>query len=81
MREAFLRPHGITQVELAAHIGVSLQRVNEIVRAKRGVIAATAWLFAQAFGTTPEFWTNLQAQHDLARSKPTRGIRRLKRSA
>ncbi len=77
----FLAPLGVTQVDFAAHIGVSLQRVNEIVRGKRGVTPETAWLLAQALGTTPEFWTNLQAQHDLARSKPARGVGRLKRSA
>lgn len=79
--EEFLAPMGITQVELANHLGVSIQRINEIVRGKRGVSPETAWLFAQSLGTTPEFWTNLQVQHDLARTKPARGIRRLKRSA
>lgn len=79
--EEFLVPLGVTQVELAAHIGVSIQRVNEIVRGKRGVSPETAWILAQALGTTPEFWMNLQLQHDLARTKPARGIRRLKRSA
>lgn len=79
--QEFLVPMGITQVDLAAHIGVSIQRVNEIVRGKRGVTPETAWLLSQALGTTPEFWINLQAQHDLARTKPSRGIRRLKRSA
>lgn len=77
----FLAPLGVTQVDLATHLGVSAQRVNEIVRGRRAVTPETAWLFAQALGTTPEFWTNLQAQHDLARSKPPRGIGRLKRSA
>jgi addiction module HigA family antidote len=79
--EEFLAPMGVTQVDLAAHIGVSIQRVNEIVRGRRGVSAETAWLLAQALGTTPEFWINLQAQHDLAKSKPARGVGRLKRSA
>ena len=73
----YLQPLGLTQVEFAAHIGVPVQRINEIVRGKRGVTPDTAWLFSQAFGTTPEFWLNLQATHDLARSKPTRKIRRL----
>ncbi len=72
--EEFLRPLDATQVELAAHIGVPVQRVNEIVRARRGVSAATAWLFAQAFGTTPEFWMNLQASYDLATSRPDRDV-------
>jgi addiction module HigA family antidote len=73
----FLDPLGVTQVQLAAHIGVSVQRVNELVRGKRGVTSETAWLLAGAFGTTPEFWVQLQSQHDLARSRPTRSIRRL----
>jgi len=35
------------------------------------------WLFAQALGTTPEFWLNLQSAHDLARSRPQRRVARL----
>ena len=73
----FLSPLGLTQVQLAAHIGVSVQRVNELVRGKRGVTSETAWLLSGAFGTTPEFWIQLQAQHDLAKSRPVRAIRRL----
>ncbi|MEQ1892814.1 MAG: HigA family addiction module antitoxin [Planctomycetota bacterium] len=59
LREEFLRRLAVTQVEFAAHIGVPLQRVNEIVRGKRGVSPETAWFFAGALGTTPEFWINL----------------------
>ncbi len=58
--EEFLLPLEMSQVTLADHIGVPVQRVNEIVRGKRGVTPESAWLFAQAFGTTPEFWLNLQ---------------------
>lgn len=54
--EEFLNPMGLSQVELAAHIGVPVQRVNEIVRGKRGVTPETAWLLSQAFGTTPQLW-------------------------
>jgi addiction module HigA family antidote len=75
--EEFLEPLGVTQVAFAAHIGVPVQRVNEIVRGRRGVSAETAWLFAQALGTTPQFWINLQSAHDLATAKPTRKVRRL----
>jgi len=75
--EEFLKPLGITQVAFASHIGVPLQRVNEVTRGKRGVTAETAWLFARALGTTPQLWLNLQANYDLARSKPRRAIRRL----
>ncbi len=75
--EEFLKPLGITQVALAKHIGVSTQRVNELVRGKRGVTPDTAWLLSQALGTTPEFWINLQSSHDLALNRPRRKIRRL----
>lgn len=78
--EEYLRPLGLTQVEFAAHIGVSVQRINEIIRGKRGITPDSAWLFAQAFATTPEFWLNLQATHDLARSRPKRRVRSLVKS-
>lgn len=72
--EEFLNPLGLSQVAFARHIGVPVQRINEIVRGKRGVTPDTAWLFAQALGTTPEFWINLQNAYDLARNRPTRQI-------
>jgi len=78
LREEFLKPLAVTQVDFAAHIGVSLQRVNEIVRGKRGVSPETAWLFAGALGTTPDSWINLQAAYDLAVSRPARPVRRLR---
>jgi addiction module HigA family antidote len=66
--EEFLSPLGITQVELARHIGVSLRRVNEIIRGKRGVTPATALCLADALETTPESWMNLQSNFDLAKA-------------
>lgn len=81
LREEFLDPLGITQVALAEHIEVPLQRVHEIVHGKRGVTAATAWLLTGAFDTTPQFWLNLQTQHDLPRSRPKRAVRRIPKSA
>jgi addiction module HigA family antidote len=80
LQEEFLVPLGLTQVAFAQHIGVSVQRINEIVRGKRGITSETAWLFSQAFGTTPEFWLNLQAGHDLAISRPKRSVRRLRQA-
>jgi len=80
LEEEFLKALGITQVALAEHIGVSVQRVNELVRGKRGMTPDTAWLLAQAFDTSPEFWLNLQAAYDLARARPTRAVRRLRRA-
>lgn len=75
--EEFLVPYGLSQVAFAKHIGVPVQRINEIVRGKRGVTPETAWLLAQAFGTTPEFWVNLQTAYDLAASRPDRKIEQL----
>ena len=56
---------------------ISVQRINEIVNGKRGITPETAWLLAGAFGTTPEFWTNLQAAHDLALARPDKKVARI----
>jgi addiction module HigA family antidote len=63
------------------HLGISQVRINEIVNGKRGVSAETAWLLAETFGTSPQFWINLQANYDLATNKPTRRVRRIKRAS
>ena len=81
LREEFLVPLGRTQVALAEHLGIPVQRINEVVRGKRGVTPDTAWLLAQAFGTTPQFWLNLQAAHDLAVSRPSRRVQRLRKAS
>ncbi len=73
----FLKPLGITQVAFAAHLGIPIQRVNELIRGKRGVTPDTAWLLSQALGTTPDFWMNLQAAHDLVACRPSRKIKRI----
>ena len=75
--EEFLKPYGLTQVAFAKHIDVPVQRISEILHGKRGVTPEMAWLFAQAFGTTQEFWINLQTTHDLALSRPKRNIEQL----
>ena len=77
----FLEPLGMTQVALAKAIRIPIQRVNEIVRGKRGVTPETAWLLAKAFGTTPRFWTNLQSNHDLAVQRPVKEMEALERIA
>jgi addiction module HigA family antidote len=68
-------------VGFAEHIGVPVQRINEIVRGKRGITPETAWLFAGALGTSPEFWLNLQSNYDLARFRPKRTVTRIAISA
>ncbi len=74
LAEEFLKPLELTQVALADHIGVPVQRVNEIVRGKRGITAETAWLLSGAFGTSPDFWINLQTSYDLATRRPDRQV-------
>ena len=81
LQKEFLTPLGVTQVHLAEHIGVPVQRINEIVRGKRGITPETAWLLGQALGTTPQFWLNLQANYELAITKPRKNVRRLRRAS
>ena len=68
----FLVPMELTQVRLAAHLSVPVQRINELVKGKRGITPETAWLLAGAFETTPDFWMNLQAQYDLSVHRPAK---------
>jgi addiction module HigA family antidote len=75
--EEFLKPLEITQVALADHLSIPVQRINELVRGKRGVTPETAWLLASALGTSPELWLNLQANHDLVRTRPKKTVRQL----
>ncbi len=65
LREEFLVPLGMTQVQLAARLGIPLQRINTIIAGRRAVTAETALLLAKVFKTTPEFWMNLQTAVDL----------------
>jgi antitoxin HigA-1 len=65
-----LEPMRVSQKQLATHPGIPLQRVNEIMKGKRGISPGTAWLFSQAFNTSPEFWLNLQSANDLSAHLP-----------
>ncbi len=65
LREEFLEPMGLTQQQLANDIGVSYQRVNELINGKRGITTSTALRLGKYFGTSPDFWLNLQRANDL----------------
>jgi antitoxin HigA-1 len=65
LREEFLEPMGLTQQELADAIHVPFQRVNEIVRGRRGMSTSTALRLSRYFGTSAGFWMNLQLRYDL----------------
>lgn len=66
--EEFLRPLGMTQVDAARELGISANRLNELVLGKRGITADTALRLARRFGTTPQLWMHLQADWDLRRA-------------
>jgi addiction module HigA family antidote len=61
----FLVPLGLTQRDLASAIRVPYQRVNEVVRERRGVTPSTALRLSRFFGISPGFWMNLQLRWDL----------------
>lgn len=63
--EEYLRPAGLTQMDAAARMGIPLNRLNEIVRGKRGISADTALRLGKLFRMSPEFWMALQADWDL----------------
>lgn len=63
--EEFLKPMNITQYRLAKDISVPPRRVNEIVLHKRGITADTALRLGRYFGTSEQFWLNLQSEYDL----------------
>jgi addiction module HigA family antidote len=65
LRDDFLLPMKISVYTLAQEIKVARSRVNDIVLGRRGVTADPAFRLARYFGTTPDFWINLQARHEL----------------
>ena len=67
--EEFLKPLGFSQYRLAHDIGVPPRRINEIVHGKRAITANTALRLARYFGTTAQFWLNLQTRYDLETEK------------
>jgi addiction module HigA family antidote len=73
LREEFLRPLGLSQKELAVHLGCDLKVVNRIVNGRTSVRAQMALKLAAAFRTTPEFWLNAQQAVDLYRAAAETG--------
>lgn len=67
----YLEPNGLSQLAFAEHLGWTYARLNEIINIKRGVTADSALTFAEAFGTTPEFWMKLQTDWDLWHANKT----------
>jgi len=65
LKEEFLAPFGISEYRLAKDINVGAIRINQIVKGKRSISMNTALRLGKYFGTTAEFWANLQIKYDL----------------
>jgi addiction module HigA family antidote len=69
LQEDFLTPLNLSQYRIAKDICVPPRRINEIVHGKRAITADTALRFSKYFGTTPQFWLNLQTHYELENEK------------
>jgi addiction module HigA family antidote len=75
LREEFMKPLGMTAYRLAKDIGVPVTRVQAIVSERRAVTGDTALRLGRYFGTTAEFWLNMQRDYDLAIASEELGSR------
>lgn len=73
LNEEFLRPLGMPVNALAMALRVPATRIGAIVKGERSVTADTALRLARFFGTSPEFWMNLQAMYDLTKARRDSG--------
>ena len=81
LRDEFMVPLGLSARRLADEIGVPANRISDIVRAHRDVTADTAIRLARRFGTSPQFWMNLQNAYDLSQAEATNDYSALRRFA
>ena len=72
--EEFLLPAGVTQAAFAEKVGWTKPRLNELIKGKRGITAAAALDLADALGTSPKLWMNLQATFDLDKAANSRRV-------
>ena len=75
--QEYLEPLSVPQTKFAERIGVPVQRVNEIVKGKRGVTEDTALRFAAALSTSPGFWLNLQQRWNLYQAMHSEAAREI----
>ena len=85
LSEEFIKPLGLSQNKLARDLDVPVGRINDILKNRRGITTDTALRLGIYFGTTPEFWLNLQSRFDLKVAQNTilpkieKGVRPLDR--
>lgn len=68
LREEFFKPLGLRQVDAARRLGISANRLNEVLLDKRRITADTAMRLSRLLDTSPQFWMRLQADWDLHRA-------------
>src|ERR1700685_2290389 len=73
LREDFLNTLGLSANRLAMELIVPVTRVNDIVRGRRAITADTALRLSRYFGTTPQFWMNLQSNYEIELAQDTKG--------
>jgi antitoxin HigA-1 len=69
LREEFLKPMSISAYALAKRLRVPPPRINDIILERRGITADTALRLSRFFGTTEQFWLNLQDAYEIGRAK------------
>jgi antitoxin HigA-1 len=69
LKEEFLVEYGLSQNQLAKAVGISPNRIAEIVNNRRRITADTALRLGLYFNNSPEFWMNLQSHYDLKMAK------------
>ena len=79
LKEEFLAEYGLSQNKLAKAIGISPNRIAEIVNNRRRITADTALRLGLCFGNSPEFWMNLQTHYDLKTARQNLGAKDIKR--
>jgi antitoxin HigA-1 len=77
--EEFMKPLGISQNQLARDLKVLPRRINEIVPGQRSITIDTALRLARHFGTSVEFWMNLQTHYDLEVAEDSKLVERISR--
>ncbi len=69
LKEEFMVPHNLSANALGSHLGVPANRISQLVKGSRGMTADTAIRLSKAFGTTAEFWMNLQNHYEIELAK------------
>ena len=65
IKQEFLAEYGLSQNQLAKALGISANRIADIIANRRRITADTALRLSLYFGNSPEFWMNLQTRHEL----------------